>query len=105
VTSLVGNVPGRAQPGRPNRTFWWYAGLFALLSVVLGAWLVLGLGGRRTTDVVDDVGELVAALAAAVLCGRALIGASCASWAAGEVVWCHYDVLRRVAVPFLKVTA
>jgi diguanylate cyclase (GGDEF)-like protein/PAS domain S-box-containing protein len=117
VISLTGNVPSRAQPGRAqpgsgDRSLWWYAGLFALVSVVVGAWLVLDLGGRRTTDVVDDWGQLVAPLAAAVFCGLAwrrapkarlswgLIGASCACWAAGEVVWCYYDLLRRVAVPF-----
>ena len=75
-------------------------------------WLVLHLGGPRMTDLADDVGELLAPLAAAALCGWAaakaprarlswaLIAASCASWAAGEVVWCYYDILRKVPVPF-----
>jgi diguanylate cyclase (GGDEF)-like protein/PAS domain S-box-containing protein len=101
-----------AQPDRDDRTFRRLAGLFAVSSAVFMLCLALLLGGQSTTDVIDDIGELVAPLVAALLCGLAawraprarlswaLISASCASWAAGEAVWCYYDLIRRVAVPF-----
>jgi len=70
------------------------------------------IGGPRLTDGVDDVGELVAALAAVVACGVAavrvssgrscwlLLGASALAWAAGEAAWTYYDLVLGVQVPF-----
>jgi hypothetical protein len=74
--------------------------------------MIVVIGGPRLTDGVDDVGELIAALAAAVACFFAaahvssrsmrwvLLGASAFSWAAGEGVWTYYDLIRGVQVPF-----
>jgi hypothetical protein len=80
--------------------------------VFVGIWLTFHLGGPRTTDWVDDLGELMAPLIAAFACGWAarktpearmawvFLGASSFSWAIGQAVWCYYDLFRRVAVPF-----
>lgn len=89
------------------------AGAGALLATaVFLAWLALGLGGARVTDGFDDVGELVAALVAALVCGAAavragstragwwLLAAASSAWAAGEAVWTYYDLVDGVQVPF-----
>ena len=100
------------QRRRDDRAFWRTAGFFALLSVVFLLCVALRSGGRRATDIIDNVGELVAPLVAAAMCGVAswklsrarlswaLLAASCASWGAGQLIWCEYDVVRRVTVPF-----
>ncbi|MGA2304037.1 MAG: EAL domain-containing protein [Acidimicrobiales bacterium] len=58
------------------------------------------------------MGELLAPLIASGAClwaairapgarmAWALLGASSLSWALGQAVWCYYDLLRNVAVPF-----
>ena len=101
-----------AQDGRTSRALWWMAAGLAICTGMFALWLLLRLGGPRVTDAVDDLGEVVAPLLAATMCGLAswrysparrawaLLGASCASWAAGQVVWCYYDLLQRVQVPF-----
>jgi two-component system, sensor histidine kinase and response regulator len=83
--------------------------------VVLGfvVWIEFSIGGDRVTIAVDDVGEAVAAFAAAACCvwaamrnsgrqrvGWALLAASAATWGAGEVVWSVYEVGMGVAVPY-----
>jgi diguanylate cyclase (GGDEF)-like protein/PAS domain S-box-containing protein len=100
------------QPDQSAAHFRRLAGLFAVLSSAFLVILAVRPGGRPVADVIDDLGELVAPLIAATLCGRArgrdrgarlswaLLAASCASWAGGEVVWCYYDLVRRVTVPF-----
>jgi len=100
------------RPRRDVRAFWRTVAVFALFSGVFLVWVALRIGGRRTTDVVDNIGELIAPMAAAASCGLAswrlsrarlswaLLAASCASWAAGQAVWCEYDVVRNVPVPF-----
>jgi hypothetical protein len=97
---------------RETRHFLTSALLAGLVIVAFLVWMIVGLGGPHVTDVVDDVGELGAALAAVVACGVAamhvpsrksrwvLLGASSLAWAAGETVWTYYDVIRGVAVPF-----
>jgi PAS domain S-box-containing protein len=98
--------------GKRLRTFWWTAALFAMASIAFALWVGLQVGGPRTTDVVDDLGELLTPLLAAAACGTAaaklyrsraawsLLAVSSASWAAGEAVWCYYDLLRGTLVPF-----
>ncbi|MEA2627556.1 MAG: hypothetical protein QOJ10_16 [Chloroflexota bacterium] len=106
----------RAAPGseaRERRVF--ILAAVATVAVVLGfvAWIELQVGGERATIAVDDIGEAVAAFAAALCCGWAamrnggrqrigwgLLAASAATWAAGEVVWSVYEVGLGVEVPF-----
>lgn len=81
--------------------------------MIFAAWLVLKIGGDQVTTAVDDIGEAVAALIAALSCALAarrttgqlrrawaLLAASAASWGLGEVVWSVYEVGLGVAVPF-----
>jgi len=85
----------------------------ALMSIAFVVWLQLQPGGSPVTTAVDDVGEAVAALVAALSCGLAarrtsgqlrrawaLLGASALSWGLGEVVWTIYEVGLNVPVPF-----
>jgi two-component system sensor histidine kinase/response regulator len=84
-----------------------------LLAAAFVAWTALRIGGDATTVAVDDIGEAVAALIAAISCGLAaartsnrtrlawaFFAASAASWCAGEVVWSVYEVGMGVDVPF-----
>jgi diguanylate cyclase len=94
------------------RWFWAVAALAGLVAVGFALWISFRLGGSGTTDAVDDLGELLAALVAAGLCAmaalrlpRARVGwwflaAASFSWAAGEAVWCYYDLGRGIVVPF-----
>ena len=79
---------------------------FAALVAVLPA-------GSLLTTAVDDLGQLVAPLVAAVLCLRtarraqgldrrlwAFLAAATASWAAGQAVWTWFELARRTATPF-----
>jgi diguanylate cyclase len=86
--------------------------LAGLFTVVFLLWIVFDFDGARVTDGVDDVGELVAALIAAVACGVAarrtsvgrtgwaLLAASSFAWAVGETLWTYYDLIEGVQVPF-----
>jgi len=83
-------------------------------SALFLVWVTFHLGGDWASTVVDDVGQLVAAAVAAVICfsagrdrrlgpGRAgwgLLGASAFMWAAGEAAWCWYELVQKAAVPF-----
>jgi len=84
-----------------------------ILSVAFVVWTALRIGGDQATIAVDDIGEAVAALIAAVSCGFAaarttnrtrlawaFFAASAASWGIGEVVWSVYEVGLGVSVPF-----
>jgi PAS domain S-box-containing protein len=95
------------------RAFTIAAAAAAVLAVAFVTWTALRLGGDEATVAVDDIGEAVAALIAAVSCGLAagrtarrtrlawaLFAASSASWGAGEVVWSVYEVGLGVSVPF-----
>jgi hypothetical protein len=86
--------------------------LAGLISLVFLLWIVLRIDGARATDGVDDIGELIAALCAALVCGVAaqrvsvgrrswaLLAASSLSWAIGEALWSYYDLIKGVQVPF-----
>ncbi|MFN2451700.1 MAG: putative bifunctional diguanylate cyclase/phosphodiesterase, partial [Candidatus Dormibacteria bacterium] len=81
---------------------------------VFSAWLGLRLGGKLLTAEVDDVGETIAALAAAAVCALAgcrqarsrqrlawaFFALSALSWGAGQAVWTWYEIHLGVAVPF-----
>ena len=82
--------------------------------VVFSGWLALQLGGQWVTfTLVDNIGEILAPVVAAVVCGlRArretgrlrtswlLLGASCLAWGAGQVVWTYYELIAHREVPF-----
>jgi PAS domain S-box-containing protein len=95
------------------RVFTIAAAAAALVSVAFIAWTALRIGGDQVTIAVDDIGEAVAAIIAAVSCalaafrtsGRtrrawAFLAASAASWGIGEVIWSVYEVGLGVSVPF-----
>src|SRR5438445_5622335 len=84
----------------------------AALSLAFIAWTVLRVGGDQATIAVDDIGEALAAVAAAVSCGLAayrnsgrtrlawaMFAASATSWGLGEIVWSIYEVGLGVSVP------
>ena len=107
---------GRAVPlngARGRNVFLWAAAATVAIVVCFVAWMVFLIGGERATIAVDDIGEAVAALAAAICCvwaamrnsgrqrvGWALLAASAATWGAGEVVWSVYEVGLGIDVPF-----
>lgn len=85
----------------------------SVLSLLFIAWQALRIGGDTVTVGVDDIGEAVAALLAALSCGYAarrnagrmrlawgLLGGSALSWCLGEVIWSVYEVGLGVNVPF-----
>jgi two-component system sensor histidine kinase/response regulator len=95
------------------RAFTIAAASAAVLAVAFIAWTALRIGGDQATVAVDDIGEAVAALIAALSCGLAaartskrtrvawaFFAASAASWGIGEVVWSVYEVGMGVNVPF-----
>jgi two-component system, sensor histidine kinase and response regulator len=95
------------------RAFTIAAAAAAILAVAFVACTALRIGGDEATVAVDDIGEAVAALIAAISCGLAaartsnrtrlawvFFAASAASWGMGEVVWSVYEVGIGVAVPF-----
>ena len=95
------------------RAFTIAAAAAAVLAVAFIAWTALRIGGDQATVAVDDIGEAVAALIAALSCGLAaartskrtrvawaFFAASAASWGIGEVVWSVYEVGMGVNVPF-----
>jgi diguanylate cyclase (GGDEF)-like protein/PAS domain S-box-containing protein len=104
-----GRVPATA---RTARGFWVISGCGLLAVSAFAISVALDLGGTHTTDYVDNLGQLLAPLIAAGACfwaafrapgaraAWALLGASSLSWALGQAVWCDYDLLRRVVVPF-----
>jgi two-component system, sensor histidine kinase and response regulator len=88
---------------------------FAAGAVAVAGYLAVtrfGLGGERAMVAVEDFGEALAAVAAAVACTMAarrggaaqwawvLFAASSTVWALGESVWSVYEVGLGVGVPF-----
>ncbi len=76
-----------------------------LAAIAFIAWMSLQLGGASVANAVDDIGEAVAAGAAAISCGLAgmrtqgrlrrawiLLSISAASWCAGEIIWSVSEV-------------
>jgi hypothetical protein len=95
-----------------TRGFRMIAWLFAALTVMFLTCVTFRVGGARAADAVDDVGELVAALVSAAACmaaalmqrrtqaGWVFLAVSSFAWASGEAMWCYYDLVRGVVVPF-----
>lgn len=82
-------------------------------AVVHAAWLVAVVGGRGTTQLVDNVAMALASLAAGLAClvawrrlrgsaGRAwlLIGLGCLSWTIGQATWATYEHVLQVLAPY-----
>ncbi|MCU1690991.1 MAG: Signaling protein ykoW, partial [Frankiales bacterium] len=89
--------------------------LAVLVALAGAAYLavLVAVPGTRTAVVVDDVGNLLAPLVAAAACSAAarrcagrlalswsLLAASAVAWAAGQGVWCWYELVLDRAVPF-----
>jgi len=86
--------------------------LAGFMTVVFFLWIVFNVDGTHVTLQVDDIGQLVAAWCATVVCcaaafrvsvGRAtwaLFAASSFAWGAGELVWCYYALIKNIPVPF-----
>jgi len=85
----------------------------AVATLLIAAIVGFHLGGRQFTVAVDDLGQTLAALAAAAACAWAARGAvgpyrrgwwlmfaSTITWSLGQVVWSIYEVGLGVAVPF-----
>jgi len=87
--------------------------LTSVTVVLFAASIALQPWGSLWVTRIDDVGEAIAALIAAGVCGWAarrtvgrlrlawiLIAISAAAWGTGEVIWAVYEVGLGVAVPF-----
>ena len=82
------------------------------MTVVFLLWIIFDLDGTHVTLEVDDIGQLVAAWCATVVCGAAafrvsvgrvtwaLFAVSSFAWGAGELVWCYYALIKNIPVPF-----
>lgn len=88
------------------------AGVALSATAIFAAWIGWRVGGPSTALYVDDIATVGAALAASLLCLRAagrqvgalrrswwLLGAACASWTLGEVLWAIHDLILQDAVP------
>jgi len=106
-------LPASWGGARDTNVFLWAAAATVLVVVGFVAWMGLRIGGDRITIAVDDIGEGVAALIAAICCalaarrntararlGWTLLSASAATWCAGEIVWSVYEVGLGVSVPY-----
>jgi len=103
---------GRSAAAGPRRRFIAGSALAGLMTVVFLLWIVFHFAGPRVTDGVDDIGELVAALISAGVCGLAarrtshgrtswaLLAASSLAWGVGEALWTYYDLVNGIQVPF-----
>lgn len=96
------------------RRLWWIGAL--ICGVTTGLFLLVMLFnplGITFTTWLDDIGEGVAAAFAAVCCAFVLrrvtgpsrvawclLAAASASWAIGEGIWCWYQLVRNIEVPF-----
>jgi hypothetical protein len=84
----------------------------ALATAAFCACLAWGVGGELFVLYVDDLGTVLAALAATVLCLRAgsrqagrlrlfwwLLALASGAWTLGETIWAVYDLVLREEVP------
>jgi tellurite resistance protein TehA-like permease len=91
-----------------RRAFGLAAGVTVLFAAIVG----LKLGGKTAVLWIDDVGTLLSALLACVLCiGAArrhdgdlrqlwiLLAAACGAWTVGELIWGTYDLILGEEVP------
>jgi len=95
--------------------FWLLVATFALLTGLFAACVALRMGGAYTTDVADNVGQLVASLVAAIMCaaaahhlgqrrtGWALMAAATVATSCGQAVYCYYVLVLRAHAPAFSV--
>lgn len=106
-TGAPGSLPGRW------RVFAFAAAAAAVAVAAFLAWTGFVEGGATLTSAVDDIGETVAAMVAALSCafaarrssGRSrlawrLLAASAASWGLGQAIVSFYEIGLGTAVPF-----
>ncbi len=93
---------------------WWLLTLIcASVTGVFAVFMVFNPLGLNVSVWLDDIGEGVAAALAATGCAWAgskaagrlrlswyLLAAASVSWAIGEGIWCWYELVRNVQVPF-----
>src|SRR5256885_11032342 len=86
---------------------------WAGFSLFFAAWLQFQWGGGAVTQRFDNLGETLAALIAAAVCGLAawrhqgrtriawiLIGASALSWGLGQAIWSYDELILGQQTPF-----
>jgi diguanylate cyclase (GGDEF)-like protein len=96
----------------PAGSGWLAAGCAAVLAV-MALVLRLRVGGETGRLYVDDLGELLAAVAATVSCARAAratsgrmrlswrwLSVATGAWATGEAIWSYYELVAGTATPF-----
>ena len=99
------------RSGMSKRGLWAVGTAGSVLAAVLAGWLVGGWGGGFATRVADDVGLLLFAAVASGCCFVAAAAAGprarerwswmalaggLAAWSVGEIVWCYYELVRRL---------
>lgn len=97
---------------RSHKRFVGVTGLVVLATGVFATWTGLRIGGDEAVRYIDDVGTVLAALAATILCLRAaarhsgrarlfwqLLAAASASWTFAEGTWGIYELALRRDVP------
>jgi diguanylate cyclase (GGDEF)-like protein len=114
------NIVGPVIPAELHRLrlrvparFWLACLAVALAVAVFLGWTLVSLGGPSVTTAFDDIGEMIAAMIAALACGWAaraatgqvrrgwtLMALAAASWAAGEAVWTYFEVVAGHKTPF-----
>src|SRR2546430_17284961 len=106
-------VPVRLSRMARNRRFLTVLIGWAGFSLFFAAWLQFQWGGGEVTQRFDNLGETLAALIAAAVCGIAawrhqrrtriawaLIGASALSWGLGQAIWSYYELVMEQQTPF-----
>ena len=106
-----------AHLGASRRVFWVALAVAAAVTAIAATWLMVAPEGKdlSASTWIDDIGQFFAALAAGVACvwvsqrpaqerrdrnWLLLIGSGALCWAAGQAVWCVYELGRNVVVPF-----
>jgi diguanylate cyclase (GGDEF)-like protein/PAS domain S-box-containing protein len=96
-----------------NRDFLITAAIAGLVLIVFAGWIALRWDSTSVTEAIDDFGEAVAGLIAALACAVAarrharrmrlawaLLAASACAWTIGEGIWSYIEVIRGHQVPF-----
>src|SRR3989449_1705597 len=106
-------LPGGLSRMARNRRFLTVLIGWAGFSLFFAAWLQFQWGGGEVTQRFDNLGETLAALIAAAVCGIAawrhqgrtriawiLIGASALSWGLGQAIWSYDELILGQQTPF-----